>query len=229
MVRVGELWLTRNTSQPIYEEDHDLDPDETTSRLYNTGYLETVGLENIHAFAKRPEDFMIYCSVVLLPLSDSKNLIECGDFIDIVPVFNPTYPTCYRVQMSKHKRQELMALTGKFVAGYKLIVYTGAFNETLQWEETDTTKIIDDYNGVVFAVHNNNNIPPSTIFHYLAPGFEHAVNVKPSIRQRLPRDGKDSCIEDNDVERHFYGIYSGSRIRYDTVSKPEKASVKSPA
>ena len=41
-----------------------------------------------------------------------------------------------------------------YILGYKLVIYTGDLEETLNFGWSDVNKILSDKNGVLFGIHN---------------------------------------------------------------------------
>ena len=198
-----------------FPEDLDYEGWASLARMYKTGYLETVGLENIHNFAKETHDFVAYCTLKLVPFSDNNQILNCSDVIEVTPVFHPTYPTCYRFHVPQHLKRELEALTGQILVGYNMVIYTGAFNESLDINLGNYWEILDDSAGVLFAVHDTESLMPKKERNTLAPGYWHSVDVTTSIRERMPTRKDDSCIDGKQDE--FYTIYSHVPLKYSQV------------
>lgn len=208
--RIVEDFVNFNTSG--YSEQ---EIDSHISRIYTTGYLETVGLERLGAFSKSIDDFIFHCSFELAPQSGSKNQVMCADYIEVTATSSPGYPCCYVLHIPRAKALQLYRETGKLVMGYKFVVHTGSFNESLALDWADNDQILNDRNGVLFAIHNANRMTSILNWKQLAPGLAHKIDVTSSIRARLADDSDESCVTPSD--ELYYDIYSGQRLEYSEV------------
>ena len=201
-------------------EHGDMEEDEMfkfLSRLSNTGYQETLGMENLTVFSKTREHFSLACTLKTEPISINA-LLACNDYVDATLVPSMLYPTCFKAAYNT-EQLEGASFTGLWPVGYQLIFFVGQLNETIYdyaWAVGDDVR--QDRKGIMFALHERNSRRVMADRPLLAPGFLHQIDMKTSVRKRIKRekaDGSTSCVNDDDI--YFYDTFHGTSVSYEKV------------